>query len=130
MPEADLVKLFHRCHCFVYPSMGEGFSQPPRNAIATGMPTIVTQWSAMRDMPGAIFVPPSKMVPMPTNAFVCGEESRCKMAYVDPSDLAIVMRDVYEHYQDYIERTIEGGKAALSWEDFPEHFMEVMDSIK
>jgi glycosyltransferase involved in cell wall biosynthesis len=124
--EQELVKLFHHCHCFVYPSMGEGFSQPPRNAIATGMPTIVTQWSAMRDVPGAVHVPPAKMVPMPTNSFVCGEESRCKMAYVDPDDLALVMQDVYQNYKQYVEYTIEGGKTALSWQDFPAHFMEVM----
>jgi len=38
----DLVRLYHKCHCLVYPTSGEGFGLIPLEAMATGLPTIIT----------------------------------------------------------------------------------------
>lgn len=38
----QMIKLYHKCHCLVYPTSGEGFGMIPFEAIATGMPSIVT----------------------------------------------------------------------------------------
>jgi glycosyltransferase involved in cell wall biosynthesis len=35
--------------CFVFPSSGEGFGLPPREAAACGLPTIVTNYSGLND---------------------------------------------------------------------------------
>lgn len=45
----DMAKLYHRANCFVYPSNGEGFGLLPFQAIATGMPTILTDATGMSD---------------------------------------------------------------------------------
>jgi glycosyltransferase involved in cell wall biosynthesis len=45
----DLVSLYHKCHCMVYPTMGEGFGMIPFEAIATGLPTIVTNLTGCAD---------------------------------------------------------------------------------
>lgn len=45
----DMAKLYHRTNCFVYPSSGEGFGLLPFQAIATGMPTILTNATGMTD---------------------------------------------------------------------------------
>jgi glycosyltransferase involved in cell wall biosynthesis len=45
----DLVALYHKCHCMVYPTMGEGFGMIPFEAIATGLPTIVTNLTGCAD---------------------------------------------------------------------------------
>lgn len=38
----DLVALYHSCHLFCYPSWGEGFGLTPLQAMATGMPVLIT----------------------------------------------------------------------------------------
>jgi glycosyltransferase involved in cell wall biosynthesis len=45
----DLVSLYHKAHCMVYPTMGEGFGMIPFEAIATGLPTIVTNLTGCAD---------------------------------------------------------------------------------
>lgn len=42
MPFNDLLNLHYQNHIFVYPSWGEGFGFNPFQAMATGMPTIIT----------------------------------------------------------------------------------------
>ena len=45
----DLVKLYHQCHCLIYPTMGEGFGMIPFESISTGLPTIVTNLTGCAD---------------------------------------------------------------------------------
>lgn len=49
LSQEDLLKLYHDHHAFVYPSNGEGFGLLPFQAAATGMPTLATDWSGMKD---------------------------------------------------------------------------------
>jgi len=44
-----MVSLLHQCDCLIFPSNGEGYSLPVREAAATGMPTIYTDWGAHTD---------------------------------------------------------------------------------
>lgn len=43
IPEKDLVKLYQTCDCFVAPTKGEGFGMTLINALACGLPLIVTR---------------------------------------------------------------------------------------
>lgn len=45
----QLIQLYHKCHCMVYPTSGEGFGMIPFEAMATGMPTIVTNLTGCSD---------------------------------------------------------------------------------
>lgn len=45
----DLVKLYHKCHCLIYPTSGEGFGLIPLEAMATGLPTILTDATGCKD---------------------------------------------------------------------------------
>jgi len=45
----EMVQLYHKCHCLVYPTSGEGFGMIPFEAIATGMPSIVTNLTGTAD---------------------------------------------------------------------------------
>lgn len=51
--EELMTDFFARADCFVFPTLGEGFGLPPLEAMATGIPAIVTGWSGpeeyMRD---------------------------------------------------------------------------------
>ena len=81
--EEELKKLYYYCDAFVYPSLGEGFGFPPRNAVATGLPTVVTGWSALNEIPGASRVPVARLRPMPACGFSYGQESELLMADID-----------------------------------------------
>jgi glycosyltransferase involved in cell wall biosynthesis len=45
--EKEMERLWERTNCFVFPSRGEGFGLPPLEAMAHGIPTILTDGSAM-----------------------------------------------------------------------------------
>lgn len=42
VPLDELIELYHSCHMFCYPSWGEGFGLTPLQAMATGMPVLIT----------------------------------------------------------------------------------------
>jgi len=46
----SLVSLYHSAHCFVFPSLGEGFGLTMAEAMATGLPVIYTPWSSLTDL--------------------------------------------------------------------------------
>lgn len=45
----ELVLLYHKCHCMVYPTSGEGFGMIPLESMATGLPTILTNETGCKD---------------------------------------------------------------------------------
>jgi len=47
--DAEMVQLYQRAHCFVLPTRCEGFGMPILEAMATGLPVIVTDYSGHLD---------------------------------------------------------------------------------
>ena len=45
----QMIALYHKANCLVYPTNGEGFGMIPFEAIATGLPTIVTNLTGCSD---------------------------------------------------------------------------------
>jgi glycosyltransferase involved in cell wall biosynthesis len=43
----DWLRLLREADCFVFPSRGEGWGLPPREAAATGLPVIATDWGGL-----------------------------------------------------------------------------------
>ncbi len=48
--EADWLALLASADCFVFPSRGEGYGLPPREATLMGVPTIATNWLGLADV--------------------------------------------------------------------------------
>ena len=46
----EMKDLYSKFDCFVFPSHAEGSGLPPREAMATGLPTIVTNWSGLEEI--------------------------------------------------------------------------------
>lgn len=44
---ADMSDVYARCDCLVFPSSGEGWGLPPREAAAMGIPTIATRYAGL-----------------------------------------------------------------------------------
>lgn len=45
----EMMKLYREANCFLFPSRGEGFGLPPLEAMATGLPTIMSNNTGMKD---------------------------------------------------------------------------------
>jgi glycosyltransferase involved in cell wall biosynthesis len=99
----DLVRLYNRSHCLVYPTNGEGFGLIPFQGIATGLPTIVTNATACADF-AELSVPldskPSKGVGIHLGDWV----------EPDADDLRDKMRYVYDNYNEVKEKTLESAR--------------------
>ena len=98
---SEHIKRFLEIDCLVSASTGEGFSIIPREAMALGIPSIVTNNTAqtticdsglVRSVPANIPVP--AMYPWKGNF---GFQYDCTV-----DDLAAAMREVYENYNQYI----------------------------
>lgn len=97
--------------CFLFCSRAEGAGMPGREAMATGLPIILTNWSGMADVcnpeynypltPVAIDVPDARK-----------EDSQPGFqARIDVRELMYWMRHVYEHQEEAREK----GKKASEW---------------
>jgi glycosyltransferase involved in cell wall biosynthesis len=99
----DLVRLYNRSHCLVYPTNGEGFGLIPFQGIATGLPTIVTNATACADF-AELSVPldskPTKGVGVHLGDWV----------EPDADDLRDKRRYVYDNYNEVKEKTLESAR--------------------
>lgn len=106
----EMNRLYYYMDCFVFPSRAEGAGQPPREAMCTGLPVIMTNWSGLADIcdekynypidPVAIDVPDTR-----------GEEQPGFQARIDVQELMYWMRYVYEHREEAKQK----GKDACDW---------------
>jgi glycosyltransferase involved in cell wall biosynthesis len=90
-----LADLYRRASALVFPSLYEGFGQPPLEAMASGCPVAVARSGALPE--------------------VCGDAAR----YFDPTsveDLTAAVLDVLSAPQDLVERGLERA-SRFSWEE-------------
>lgn len=127
LSEDELRKLFYYADAFVYPSRGEGFAFPPRNAVSAGMPTLVTDWSALVEIPGAIKLPITGLGPMPPCGFSYGQEKDLHMAQIDEAKL------MYEMFclatdKEYYDKAVKSlvGIEQQTWEDCAKSFVRMI----
>jgi glycosyltransferase involved in cell wall biosynthesis len=55
--DTEMVELLHECHLLLYPSRGEGWGYTPREAMATGLPCILTDKHSFEELPNDIYLP-------------------------------------------------------------------------
>lgn len=102
----ELVEIYHGCHAFFYPSWGEGFGLTPLQAMATGMPTVVTQgWAPYERLLPESSLIKSELVDSPWQAHHPG-----KMFRPDQDDLEDKMRWFYENRESESKRAFEAAQ--------------------
>ena len=106
----EVSQLYTKFDCFVFPSHAEGSGLPPREAMATGCPTILTNWSGLEEVCDPKFnyplTPISIDYPDPRQTEQPGFQAR-----LDVRELMYYMRYVYEHQDEALEK----GKLASEW---------------
>lgn len=76
LPREELVRVVQASSVFVYPSLHEGFGLPPAEAMACGVPTVVSDCSSLPEVVG---------------------DAGCRVDPSDPEDLAATLSDLLEH---------------------------------
>lgn len=103
----DIVKLYYMFDCFLCPSHAEGSGLTPREAMATGIPSINTNWSGLTEISDPEISFPLTPVSI-THPDVRGAEQPGFQAEIDVTELMYWMRYAYEH-RDVVK---EKGKKA------------------
>jgi glycosyltransferase involved in cell wall biosynthesis len=94
VPDDDLVSLYRRAAALVFPSLYEGFGQPPLEAMACGCPAAVARAGSLPE--------------------VCGDSAR----YFDPNapeDIAAAVRDVLDAPDEWRRRGLDQA-ARYAWD--------------
>jgi glycosyltransferase involved in cell wall biosynthesis len=101
--EATMPGLYAACDCLVHPCRGEAYGLTIAEAMACGLPVVVPDRGAARDFTDArtALLVPSRIVELPIEEVSSYRMDRHPVVHeVDPGDLAVTMRDVYESYAD------------------------------
>ena len=117
LPEADIPRLYAACDCLVHPYRGEGFGLPVAEAMACGLPVVVTQGGACDDFCNAetAYLVPARRIGV---KFPDGMEAAGQPWMLEPDldQLKVQLRQVFAHREEARQR------GALAAEHIAGHF--------
>jgi len=116
--------------CFVFPSKAEGIGQPPREAMSTGLPVIVTRYSGLEEIARKDIAYP--LIPVSYTPRTDWVEQPGNWANIDIQELMYQMRYVYEHQAEAKEKgrkASEWIRANFSWEKAAKQMIEFLGTI-
>lgn len=114
-PWWELLMMMRSSHAFVLPTAGEGWGCPPVQALAAGLPVIVTDCQGpgevLRDedgkpYPGVLLLPCEKKTTMVLHEYYSG----ANWWETDIGSVRSAMREVYENYAHWKEQALIGSK--------------------
>jgi glycosyltransferase involved in cell wall biosynthesis len=107
LTEDALVRLYNSCDAFVLPTRAEGWGLPVTEAMACGLPVIVTDYSAPAEYLSddcAYLIPVEKLVPVRDHYFFPSGDALGVWAQPDAGRLRGLMRHVYENPEEAREK--------------------------
>jgi glycosyltransferase involved in cell wall biosynthesis len=131
----EMRELYTMADCFLAPSRGEASGLTPREAMATGLPTILTDWGGLQEIADESYSYPVEvecLEPAPPScssydANVAGHQPIGNFARPSVTDLRRRMREVYSDRQaanarglagaEFVAREFNWGKCARRWLD-------------
>lgn len=129
--DAEGMKVFYKnTDCFLFVSRAEGAGMPAREAMATGLPVIITNWSGMADVADPKYNYPIEPVAIDIPDARNESAQPGFQARIDVQELMYWMRHVYENQDEAREK----GKKASKWMhkewDYKVCAQEVIDILK
>jgi glycosyltransferase involved in cell wall biosynthesis len=128
----DLVSLYHKCHCMIYPTNGEGFGMIPFEAIATGMPTIVTNATGCKDFAHYSIPLKASFGPADWNNHLYATDTG-DWALPDFDDLVDLMQHVVNEYDDFKKYAVKSAKiihSEYSWSAIADKILARLDAFE
>jgi glycosyltransferase involved in cell wall biosynthesis len=101
----DYNQFMNEIDCYVFPSMGEGFSVTPRESLALGKPCIVTNNTAHKTICDSGYVVPllaNKKIPAVYEVF--GNQIIGNFYDCDVNDLSKSMMNVYDNFDEFSKK--------------------------
>lgn len=133
----ELVKLNHAAHAFIFPTMGEGFGLTLVEAIATGLPSIYTNYSGPEDYLNNDRGYPIgyTLTDVETYERVDGEKQihKTKAAYADPDDLVAQMAHIFLNYKKALwkgHNAAQYTREVLTWDASARKLIKILKQIK
>lgn len=100
-----LGSLYRAADCFVLPTRGEGWGMPILEAMACGLPTIATNWSAQTDFLNETTGYPIRVKGLVPAIAKCPYYHGFRWAEPDLEHMASLMRFVYTHQEQVKKRS-------------------------
>ncbi len=125
-------ELFRQADCFIFPSRGEGYGIPPREAAATGLPCIVTNWSGLQEGGVSNYAYPLDYKMVEARYGYEGPEPCGQWAEPDSEHLRSLMRMCYENQQAAREkgqRSARWIREHCTWENGARVLMEAVNAL-
>jgi glycosyltransferase involved in cell wall biosynthesis len=120
--------------CFINISKGEGFSVCPREALALGIPCILSRNSAQITICDTGLVREvDSSIKEPTNyGYVFGDQQIGELSNCAKEDVRAALRDVYENYKFFLEKARNGPEwvAKYSWNELKKKYLNLIKPKK
>jgi len=133
MNQKTLPRLYQSVDCYVAPSRGEGFLLPAAEALASGVPVIATNWGGQTE-----FLNDKNSYLIDVEKFVSIDQMMRDMTeaeedhlWAEPSidHLRVLMREVYENYEEAREKAVVGRQDILSNYTWKHTALKVLERI-
>jgi glycosyltransferase involved in cell wall biosynthesis len=128
LPWNEYIENMSAMDCYVNISQGEGFSITPRESLALGIPTIVTNNTAQKTICATNLVravPSNIRIPALCRAEnePVGYQFNCRLA-----DVQAALRDVYDNYEHYLEKAHRGREwvKQYRWADLRQKYLNLI----
>lgn len=103
VPLEELVELYQQCHAMAYPSFGEGFGLAPLQALATGMPTLVTQgWAPYEYLMPDEWLIDSHLIDSPWP-----DQHPGQVFQPSQDDLQDKMRHIFDNFEEHAAKAFD-----------------------
>lgn len=105
----QMINLYHKANCLVYPTSGEGFGMIPFEAMATGLPTIVTNATGCKDFAKYGIPLEASFEAAEYNSYQYGTDTGL-WATPDIDDVIAAMENVVNEYDLFKKHAVRSAK--------------------